>query len=257
MATPSILIEQATLGAGTTGVSRRDGVISQVVTCTDTVNGAGTYLWTVHGPNGVSVSLTGATTATMTFTPSDTGVYLIFLLFNGSDASYTLDADGYLVSAQGGLSLVHLNGFHGIGGGESNQFSSVDGYALTHQEMVPKLARHDQSQTFTGSQQTKVTTLVDGATIPIDASANNAFNVTLGGARELSNPTNVVEGMSWVVRVIQDGTGLRALTFAANYEWATAGAPDLSADTAAQERLLTFYAVSPTKILAVDSLGVY
>jgi hypothetical protein len=120
------------------------------------------------------------------------------------------------------------------------------------------LARTDASQTFTGAQQTGVTTLTDGATIAIDAAASNAFKVTLGGARELSNPTNAVEGMSWTVRVIQDGTGSRALTFGTNYDWGDDNtAVDTSADAAAKERLISFYAVSATKILAVDAVGAY
>ena len=106
-----------------------------------------------------------------------------------------------------------------------------------------------------GGQHAAVEELTYGATIAVNADGVNAKKVTLTGAAEISNPTNCAEGKSWTVRVIQDGTGSRALTFAANYEF-PAGTPDTSADSAAQERLFTFYAVSATRIIGTDALGV-
>lgn len=112
------------------------------------------------------------------------------------------------------------------------------------------LARTDAAQVYSGGQHSDVETLTDGATIAVDADGDNAKKVTLGGNREVSNPTNCAEGKSWTVRVIQDGTGLRALTFAANYVFPD-GTPDTSADTAAQERIFSFHAVSATRIVVL------
>ena len=120
------------------------------------------------------------------------------------------------------------------------------------------LARTDDSQTFTGAQNTGITTLTDAAVILIDAESNGSYKVTLGGARQLDNPTNLAAGMSWTLRVIQDGTGSRALTFDTFYDFGDDNtAVDTSADAASKERLLTFYAVTTTKVLVSDAVGVY
>jgi hypothetical protein len=116
------------------------------------------------------------------------------------------------------------------------------------------LARLDVAQVYTAGQHPDVETLAYGATVAVDADGENAKKLTLTGAAEVSNPTNCLEGKSWTLRVIQDGTGGRALTFAANYEF-PAGTPDTSADTSAQERLFTFYAVSATRIIGIDAIG--
>lgn len=119
------------------------------------------------------------------------------------------------------------------------------------------LARADATQTFTGAQNTGVTTLTPASPTLIDAEDNGSYVLTLDAARQLDNPTNLVAGMGWVVRVIQGGAGTFALTFDTFYEFGAAGAPDTSADATADERLLTFYAITSTRVLCVDSIGVY
>lgn len=58
--------------------------------------------------------------------------------------------------------------------------------------------------------------------IAIDASLNIRFRVTLNAATlQLDNPLNLADGMSWMVEVIQDATGGRALTFGTKYEFGT------------------------------------
>lgn len=116
------------------------------------------------------------------------------------------------------------------------------------------VARSDASQAFTGNQYTGVTTLSDGASIAIDASANNAFTVTLGGNRTLANATNVSAGMSWVLTVVQDATAGRTLAFGANYSGPGTSA-DLSSDTNGQKRVFAFYAISASEVVVVDTLG--
>lgn len=119
------------------------------------------------------------------------------------------------------------------------------------------IARKDATQTFTGAQQTNMTTLADAATIAIDATANNSFKVTITAARILGNPTGpVVAGMSWTVEIIQGGAGLFALTFDTNYVGpasATGASPlDTTGDAAGKIRLLSCYAHSATKISVMD-----
>lgn len=61
------------------------------------------------------------------------------------------------------------------------------------------------------------TTLIDGATINLDASAADVFFVTLGGDRTLAAPTNSKGGQILTLVVKQDGVGGRNLTFASAY----------------------------------------
>lgn len=56
-------------------------------------------------------------------------------------------------------------------------------------------------------------TLTDAATIAVDMGALVNAVVTLGGNRTLGNPTNLKVGQTGHIRVIQDGTGSRTLSF--------------------------------------------
>lgn len=151
-----------------------------------------------------------------------------------------------------------------VQGGLTKQ-TTVDAIALKSKTLAElsaqisdaAIARSDAAQTFTGAQNTGVTTLADASPILVDAEDNSSFVVTLGAARQLDNPTNLVAGMSWVVRVIQGGAGTFALTFDTYYEFGAAGAPDTSADATAEERLLTFFAITATRVICIDAIGVY
>ncbi len=82
-------------------------------------------------------------------------------------------------------------------------------------------------------------TLTDGVTIAWDVN-NGAFAVvTLAGNRTLDNPTNMVAGASYALKVIQDGTGSRTLSYGSAYKWASGGAPTLSTAIGAID-ILTF-----------------
>lgn len=140
---------------------------------------------------------------------------------------------------------------HGLGGAEHSADTLAN---LNSKVSDATLARTDAAQTFTGQQKTGVTALTDAASIAIDASANKGFSVTLGGNRTLANPTNVAANDSWIVVVTQGGAGLHTLYFDTNYVGAGTGV-DTSSDVTGSQRVFSFYAISATKIVVVDSLG--
>jgi hypothetical protein len=71
--------------------------------------------------------------------------------------------------------------------------------------------------------------LTDAATIATDAGlGHNVFSVTLGGNRTLGNPTNMVDGATYIWIITQDGTGSRILAFGSAFKWPAATAPVLS-----------------------------
>jgi hypothetical protein len=70
-------------------------------------------------------------------------------------------------------------------------------------------------------------TLTDGATINWDAALGRVATVTLGGNRTIAKPTNLKVG-TYILRVYQDGTGSRTLTWNAAFKWTAQTAPVLT-----------------------------
>lgn len=79
--------------------------------------------------------------------------------------------------------------------------------------------------------------LTDASTIALDLSTGINFDVTLGGNRTLGNPTNAKEGQSGAIKVVQDGTGGRTLSFGTSYKFFDGLVPDLKTTAGAVNRL--------------------
>jgi hypothetical protein len=86
----------------------------------------------------------------------------------------------------------------------------------------------------------KPQTLTDGANIAWDLALGGAAVVTLGGNRTLNNPTNMVAGSIYTLRVIQDGTGTRLLAYGNAYKGPAGVAGCLTA-AINQEDIITWY----------------
>jgi|GEM_PF-2108280 len=82
--------------------------------------------------------------------------------------------------------------------------------------------------------------VTDGASIAWDLSTQQAAHVTLAGNRTLANPTNMVAGGSYVIKITQDGTGSRTLAYGTAYKWPGGNAPVLSTAPNAVD-IITFY----------------
>jgi len=82
-------------------------------------------------------------------------------------------------------------------------------------------------------------TLTDAATITWNAQTQQVAKVTLGGNRTLGAPSNLVDGFTYILRVIQDGSGSRTLAYNAVFKWPSGVAPVLSTGVAAID-VLTF-----------------
>ncbi|MBB5351340.1 hypothetical protein HNR46_001576 [Haloferula luteola] len=121
-----------------------------------------------------------------------------------------------------------------------------------------KAAAKEQDNTLTGKQTFSarvgfgVVTLTDGANIPWDCANGNMASVTLAGNRALENPTNVAAG-SYVLRVIQDGTGTRTLSYGANFKFPGGTAPVLST-AAGSVDVLTFLSFGDGSLYLVSAL---
>ena len=95
------------------------------------------------------------------------------------------------------------------------------------------------AQEYTKQLNFNETVLSDGANISWDLNANQVAKVTLAGNRTLDNPTNQKAGSTYILRIIQDGTGSRTLSFGSAYDFPGGTAPVLTAAANAVD-VLTF-----------------
>lgn len=117
----------------------------------------------------------------------------------------------------------------------------------------------DTATAFTKHQYFTLSTLTDGANISWDASAGQKAKVTLGGNRTMNATSNAVEGATYFLWVIQDGTGSRTLSWtttgSGSFDFGTSGAPTLTT-TASKADLLTFDAISIGGTLKLRYTGI-
>lgn len=100
-------------------------------------------------------------------------------------------------------------------------------------------------------------TLADAVTTPWDMSLGPNANWTLAASRTLAAPTNMKAGVWYTLRVIQDATGSRTITWPASFNWGTAGAPVLTV-TASKFDVISVYctnAGTPTFIALLGGKG--
>ena len=97
-------------------------------------------------------------------------------------------------------------------------------------------------------------TLTDGGTINWNLDEQQVAKVTLAGNRTLANPTNKRDGGTYILDVIQDGTGSRTLSYGSDYVWPGGVEPTLST-TAGSRTILTF--VSDGTKMRGSSAGAY
>lgn len=92
-------------------------------------------------------------------------------------------------------------------------------------------------KTFGATVQT-ITTATDGATVTFDLSLGNVHTVTLGGNRTLAL-SNASTGQVFVLRLVQDATGSRTVTWFSTIKWAYGATPTLTA-TASKTDVFAF-----------------
>jgi len=117
------------------------------------------------------------------------------------------------------------NGWANTVGSSANSFANIT-YA-------PKI-----SPTFTGTITINANianqTLTDAATINWNVSLGSVATVTLSDNRTIAAPTNLKIG-TYILHVIQDGTGGRSMTWDAVFKWPTGVAPVLSTSPNARD----------------------
>jgi hypothetical protein len=89
-----------------------------------------------------------------------------------------------------------------------------------------------------------VVSVSDGSTITLDMNQGNNFNVTLGGARTLANPTNTTVGQSGIVFISQNTSGGSTLAYGNNWRFSGNTAPTLTSGANTVDALVYFIRAS-------------
>lgn len=121
---------------------------------------------------------------------------------------------------------------------------------------VPLLNAQNQ---WSGQQYFPLATVTDGASITWDVAAAQKAKVTLAGNRTMNAVSNAAEGSTYLLWVIQDGTGSRTISWttsgAGSFDFGTDGAPTLTT-TASKADLLAFEAISIGGTLKLRFAGI-
>jgi hypothetical protein len=89
-------------------------------------------------------------------------------------------------------------------------------------------AGSDTTRAVTPATLYSTQTLTDGASIAWDLSLGAMATVTLTANRTLANPTNLVNGATYLLIIKQDSNGNHTLTYGNKYKFAAGTVPTLS-----------------------------
>lgn len=155
-----------------------------------------------------------------------------------SDGGYYLNANGswaLIDVTEGGANQQVLFNDSGSSNGEStftynkaNNTMQVTGTAIVSGTM-------DVSGVFDDTAANAVSqTLTDATTVNWNTASGRVATVTLGGNRTMAAPTNLKIG-TYILSVIQDGTGSRTLTWNSVFKWPGGIAPTLTTTASARD----------------------
>ena len=113
----------------------------------------------------------------------------------------------------------------------------------------------DGATEFTGQTFNTLATAVDGATVTPDFSAGNVQTLTLAGNRAIANPLNIKAGATYIIVIVQDGTGSRTISsWGSNYKFSGGTAPTLTT-AANQADVITMVAYSASILMCTSTLN--
>jgi len=166
----------------------------------------------------MSASLGSTTYTTVVWTAGDT-------ITEAKQDSMVANDQAYDSHGAEGLLLDNNKSFAGVTTGSANRnlikLSSGDEVEIGDTDLTGEHIKIVQ-----GMYQS-IQTASDGATITFDLSKGNKHKVTLGGNRTLAL-SNIPIGMSFVIRITQDGTGSRTVTWFSTIKWDYGTTPTLT-----------------------------
>jgi len=157
------------------------------------------------------------------------------LYFNGSSVG---GGGGTTYTAGSGVVIDGSDRINIYGG--SGHFLSLE---VEDTLNISGVATFDQVATFQSGIKTNINTEADAATITFDMDQSNVHVVTLGDNRTLA-VSNVDVGQKFLVRLQQDSTGSRTVTWWSNIQWAEGGTEPTLTTTADKADLFGFLSPS-------------
>lgn len=173
--------------------------------------------------------------------PNRSKLYLVKNAGSGTALIWTGSGTSYSVLA-GDTEWIYCNGSNAVYGAFALKASDEATAAQFRANTASKVLTTDKVWSAAD-----YVSLTDAATVALDMSAFLNGTVTLAGNRALGNPTNTKNGQSGVIKIVQDGTGSRTLSYSSNWKFAGGIAPVLTT-TAAAVDLLHYEVFSSTFI---------
>lgn len=153
------------------------------------------------------------------------------MLFRGSgvnDAPIRLDVKSSYLSATGSGTALLFEGDQGQLFSITDNLSSGTIFSVSDISGLPsiefnasgevKLAEYGTNVIVYKAIKTPIESNTDGATITFNMDEANTHTVTLGGNRILAL-SNVDVGQKFIIRLVQDGTGSRTVTWFSTIKW--------------------------------------
>ena len=162
------------------------------------------------------------------------------ILFRGSgttDTAIQLNVTSSYQSATGSGTALLFEGEEGLLFGITDNLSSGTIFSVSDITGLPtievdasgdvSLAEYGNSVIVHRGLKTPIETNTDGATITFDMDVANTHTVVLGGNRTLAL-SNTDAGQKFIIRLTQDATGSRTVTWFSTIKWAGGVTPTLT-----------------------------
>lgn len=162
------------------------------------------------------------------------------ILFRGSgttDTAVELNVMSSYQSATGSGTALLFEGEEGLLFGVTDNLSSGTIFSVSDITGLPsievnadgevKLAEYGSSVTIFTGLKTPIESNTDGTTVTFDLDASSTHTVTLGGNRTLAL-SNADVGQKFIIRLVQDATGSRTVTWFSTIKWPGGVTPTLT-----------------------------
>jgi hypothetical protein len=162
------------------------------------------------------------------------------ILFRGSgttDTAVELNVMSSYQSATGSGTALLFEGQEGLLFGVTDNLSSGTIFSVADITGLPsievnadgevKLAEYGSSVTIFTGLKTPIESNTDGTTVTFDLDASSTHTVTLGGNRTLAL-SNADVGQKFIIRLVQDATGSRSVSWFSTIKWPGGLVPTLS-----------------------------
>ena len=206
--------------------SRTSNLYVNIITSTnlnDTATGNVASAYTANTLQGLALVYTSSANSNAQFSVTAANNYASILSANNAAGA---NAWANTLAFSTGITATTWANNVGASGNSYTNYVGTSANSFANITYAPKI-----SPTFTGTVTIDANIasqiLTDGATINWDVSLGSVATVTLGGNRIIAAPTNLKIG-SYILHIIQDGSGNRTVTWNSVFKWPAGVAPVLT-----------------------------